>query len=110
MSSYERHQYVVKKSLVELQKQFPKARFFQRHVGLFYTKNGGRIKINQPGMSDIWALFPGGKHVEIEVKTGTGILSPKQKAWKATVELLGIKFFELRENNLQDVINVLRRI
>lgn len=82
---YQRHQTLLKEAILYVQTRVPEIRFFQRHVGLFYRANGTPIKINRPGMSDLYALLPtpfGLIHIEIEVKSGTGRLSKEQKGWQ----------------------------
>jgi hypothetical protein len=49
------------------------------------------IKINRPGMSDIWAVIDG-FHFEIEVKTGRAVLSKPQKQWRNICEIMGANF------------------
>lgn len=75
--------------MIEIQKQIPQIRIFQRHVGLFYTKNKTPIKINQPGMSDLWAIYDNGHqllHLEYEVKSGAGKQTKEQKNWQRFIE------------------------
>lgn len=89
MSNYRTHQNLIAKFLNELQKRFPKIRVFQRHVGLFYTKNGTPIRINTPGMSDLWAVYPtqhGLLHIEYEAKSGASKQSKEQKVWQKFIE------------------------
>ena len=91
MNKYQAHQIQLKKILLGLQKSFPNSRFFERHVGLFLTINQNPIRINKPGMADVWGLVPyNGRllHVEIEVKTGNARQSKDQKKWQNFIEKL----------------------
>lgn len=94
----ERHQRLAKQLKFEIQKEFQRGRIFERHVGVFYTRSGHPVRINSPGMSDLWALIDG-VHFEIEVKTGSGVLSKPQKAWKNACSIMGAVFVEAREIN-----------
>lgn len=101
---YKQHQQLVNKLVCAFQREFPHGRIFERHVGLFYTRAGYPVKINIAGMSDLWALVEG-KHFEIEVKTGSGVLSKPQKAWKKTVEKLSCHFILARDiDTTMDII------
>jgi hypothetical protein len=85
VSKYQDHQNLLKRFKIAAQKEFPKIRFFDRHVGLFYTSYGEPVKINKPGMSDFYALYPskyGLIHLEYEVKSGNSKQSKSQKNWQ----------------------------
>lgn len=89
-----------------LQREFPNIRFFPRHVGLFYTKNGAPIQINQKGMFDYWALLKTNKfpiHLEFEFKTGQSKKSKEQKSWGSFLDFMGTPHFEVREDNLDEI-------
>jgi hypothetical protein len=91
INRYHQHQKRLKEILLGLQKAFPSARFFERHVGLFLTINQTPIRINKPGMADVWGLIPhNGQliHVEIEVKTGNAKQSRDQKKWEKFINNL----------------------
>lgn len=99
-SKYKQHQNFLKKQLKEAQLEFKNMRFFERHVGLFYTKNGSPVKINKPGMSDVWAIALNKNqsiHFEIEFKTGAATLSPAQKKWRAFCDAHKIPFILVTE-------------
>lgn len=92
MGKYKQHQNQLKKTILHLQKRFPKIRFFERHVGVFLTMNGEPIRINTPGMADLWALYPselGLIHLEIEIKTGKATQSKAQKVWEKFITSMG---------------------
>ena len=51
----------------------PGCRFFKRNTGAVTipateTTKARFVRFNETGMVDIWGVFPGGKHVEIEIK------------------------------------------
>lgn len=99
---YKQHQQFLKDQIFEAQQKFPNIRFFERHVGLFYTREGNPIKLNKPGMCDLWALLPIGNmtyHLEIEIKTGSGVLSKSQKIWQTFCAKMNIPFFLVNDSN-----------
>lgn len=100
MSKYANHQNLLKQVKLNTQKTFGNnIRLFERHVGLFYRKNGSPIKINIAGMSDMYGIIKVhtfSVHIEVEVKSGTGRLSESQKRWGNFCELMGIKMFVAR--------------
>lgn len=82
---YKEHQKVLKESMEYVQMNIPEIRMFQRHVGIFKTLTGSLIKINFPGMSDMYCLVPtkfGMMHIECECKTGNSKLSKVQQRWR----------------------------
>jgi hypothetical protein len=67
----------------------PGAVFWRVNVGVFRSFSGREtVRCGIPGQSDIAGCYRG-RHVEIEVKTGTGRLSPEQRRWKMAVERAG---------------------
>ena len=82
----------------------------RNNVGLFFTPDGRPIEIGIPGESDLTLFCRGGRTVFIEVKTGTGRQSKKQKKFQAAVERLGFEYKILRsvedaERFIEDVRN-----
>jgi hypothetical protein len=98
MNNYAAHQNLVKSFMIAFQKEFPNGRIFQRHVGLFYTIKKTPVRINRPGMADLWAIIDG-THFEIEAKTGTGRQTKEQAAWEQTITNLGAHYVLLRDVN-----------
>ena len=121
MTKYQNHQNQLNKTTLHCQKVFPAFRFFDRHVGMFYSKrvfDGIRkihtiahfknwvytigkfiIRINKPGMSDQYIIAPieiNGKiipvHIEMETKTGKAVLSNDQIKWRKFCKMMNIKF------------------
>ena len=68
----------------------------RNNVGTFLTPYGAPIKIGIPGESDLTLFCRGGRTVFIEIKTGTGRQSKKQKNFQAAVERLGYEYIILR--------------
>jgi len=92
MNNYEQHEKTKNYFKKEFQKAYPKARIFDRHVGMFYRKNGSPIKINKKGMADLWAIIPGRLgliHLEFEIKTGKARLTKEQRDWRDQIEKMG---------------------
>jgi hypothetical protein len=93
---YKDHQILLKQCLKALQKKYPLGRFFERHVGMFYRRNGIPIKINQKGMADVWGVVDG-VHIEIEFKTGKARQTKEQKSWEKVVKSFGGKYYVIRD-------------
>lgn len=100
MGKYRQHQNRLTEIKLHLQKRFPHIRIFDRHVGMFQTMGGNPIRINKPGMADLYCLIPsdyGLIHVEIEVKTGSARQSKDQKNWEKFINSMGGHYFVARE-------------
>lgn len=103
--SYHQHQELLQKCALLIQARWPSARFFSRHVGLFYTRTGHPVKIGIPGQADAYIYMPtkyGLTSIEIEFKTGTGKQSPAQKNWESIIKGMGGIYIVAR--NEQDLI------
>ena len=97
MNRYQKHQALLNKFKVDFQKEFPSARIFNRHVGLFTTPWGKKIKINKLGMADCYAII-NGIHVEFEFKTGKAKQTKEQINWQNQIEKMGSYYFLVRES------------
>lgn len=53
------------------------------------------IDPGKKGQCDIYVIFPGGRHGEVEIKTGTGRLEPEQLAWRLECEKRRIPYLLL---------------
>ena len=95
MNYYKQHQILLKQVLKALQKKYPQGRFFERHVGMFFTKIGAPIKINTKGMADLWGVIEG-VHIEIEIKTGKAKQTKFQKNWEKQIKNMGGFYFVIR--------------
>jgi hypothetical protein len=101
MGSYEEHQNLIKRFKLDFPKVIPEMRVFDRHVGLFYRKNGVPVKINKKGMADLYGIIKFGPiqiHIEIEAKTGKSVQSKDQKIWQSFIEKFGGKYFIMRDS------------
>ncbi len=97
MDRYKKHQLLLKRVLTALQNEYPDGRFFERHVGLFYTIKKKPVKINKKGMSDIWAMISG-SHIEIEIKSGNARQTKDQKKWQKITEETGGLYLLIKED------------
>ena len=76
-------------------------RLFKRHNGFDALRN---IHYGQVGAADLYG-WVGSRHIEIEVKTGSGALRAEQKAWKEMCLRFGVLYIEAR--SVEDVIGAL---
>ena len=86
---YKQHQNLIQQFKLQVIKEIPNLHLFDRHVGLFYTKNNVPLKIGLNGQADLYGLYNNGKqliHIEIEAKTGNAKQSKEQKNWQAFIE------------------------
>ncbi len=65
--------------------------------GAIEGKHGRFVRFGFPGCPDILGTLPGGKHLAIECKTGTGRLTPEQDEYRRDVEALGAVFVLARD-------------
>ena len=70
--------------LLAAPRELPNLRLFTRQVMRVRLLDPDRtIPIGIRGQCDLYGLCRGGLHIELELKTATGVLSPKQVAWQA---------------------------
>ena len=101
MNFYKEHQKLLKEVMISIQKMYPEARAFERHVGVFrYLRSNGIIKINKPGMADLWLIYKG-HHFEIEIKTRNAKQTKEQKNWEKTITSCGSYYLVVR--SLEDI-------
>ena len=94
--SYKEHQKLLQTFFLQFQESFPKARIFQRHVGLFLTQNGSPINIGSKGQADAWAYVPtihGMIALEFEFKSGSAKQTKEQKNWENVIKEMGGHYF-----------------
>ena len=77
-------------------------RAWRREVGLFYDERGGARTIGVKGQADVYGIMPGGRHIEVEVKTGNATRHEKQRAWAHFVKEMGALYHLARFNDLVD--------
>lgn len=95
-NSYE-HQKLVNEILIAAG-ALPYVRLWPRVVGVGRAIHGNSvISFGIPGECDIDGIhMNGGRRIGIEIKTGTGALSDKQKRWRAMLEKFGAIYIEAR--------------
>lgn len=124
--SYKKHQNLIKRFRIDIQKEIKGSRLFDRHVGKFFNyrlmesvfnwfKAGcqGGLKelkkiffshltaINDSGMADCYLLIPtkyGLIHVELEFKTGNAKQTKEQKTWEAFIKRNNGIYMIIRED------------
>lgn len=105
---FKKHGDLVNFALLNAQRTFENSVWFKRHVGVFRTFNDTPIRINKPGMSDIYGFIKKSDGnllwVEIECKLPHDKLSEHQINWKNTVEKIGGIFIEFRNEKDLDKI------
>lgn len=77
----------------------PECRLWPRVVGVGRALNNYDhvISYGIPGEADLQGIMaPSGRMIAIEVKTGQGVLSDKQKTWRAMAEKFGALYIEAR--------------
>lgn len=55
-------------------------RAYRRNVGVM-KKGDSFVRFNRVGMSDVWAIAPNGRHIEIELKSPGEKPSDEQRNW-----------------------------
>lgn len=65
-------------------------------TGVFYTITGQAVKIGVPGAADIVGETKDGRALAVEVKTGSGRLSPEQIKWRDAFVSRGGLYIEAR--------------
>lgn len=60
----------------------PHLRLFRRNVGTVRVQNR-TMRFGVAGQADLYGVFRGGLHLELELKAAGGRLSPEQRAWQA---------------------------
>lgn len=86
-----KHQDYLKLVLLELQKMYPKSRFWQAPTGTALSMNGDRIlKFGIDGQADITAsMYPNGRRAEIEIKVGKDKQRESQKNFEKMITATG---------------------
>jgi len=73
----------------------PRVRLFRRQVMVAQT-DGRWMKAGIKGQCDLYGLLRGGGHIEIELKSYGGTLSPEQIRWQAFCGSWGVPHVVLR--------------
>lgn len=98
MNHYKKHQELIQKFKRLSLSVIPELRLFDRHVGLFYTKNGHPIMISIPGQADVWGIYKS-IHIELEFKSGKAIQTKEQKMWESFCKNNGMVYFLVRHED-----------
>ena len=96
--------------LLAAPRELPTLRLFTRQVM--------RVKLHEPertvavgikGQCDLYGLARGGLHIELELKTATGLLSKNQVAWRAFCERWAVPHLVLRAKAAESVEETVKR-
>jgi hypothetical protein len=68
--------------LLAAPRALPALRLFRRQVHMVRVE-GRVMRAGIKGMADLYGVWHGGAHVELELKAAGGRLSPEQEAWRA---------------------------
>ena len=68
--------------LLAAPRAFPALRLFRRQVHMVRVE-GRVMRAGLKGMADLYGVWRGGMHLELELKVAGGRLSPEQEAWRA---------------------------
>lgn len=55
-----------------------------------------RLRANEPGQGDVWALVKGGRHIEIEAKAARGKMREAQERWQEFCAAWGVDHLVIR--------------
>jgi hypothetical protein len=74
----------------------PDVRVFRRNIINVETIHGFRARNGIAGQADAYAIFRGGRHVELETKAARGTMRKAQIAWRAWCERWQVPHLVLR--------------
>jgi hypothetical protein len=69
---------------------------YRNNTGVARTATGGAVRFGVPGQADISGVLPGGRRLEVEVKTPRGRVSPEQRAWGERMTAAGAVYILAR--------------
>ena len=98
-----KHEALLKRTALAIQKNFPLSRFIPRHVGLFFTKDQRPVMIGMRGQADAYVLLPYKGdliHIELEFKQGADRQSQHQKNWQNVIESMGGMYLIVKDENV----------
>lgn len=70
---------------------------------------GSRVSAGIAGQADLYAIVPGGLHIEIETKSATAKVRKRQEAWREHCRLHAIPYMMPRARLGEDVEQVVQR-
>lgn len=83
--------------LLAAPRELPHLRLFNRPVMRVKLRDPERtIAVGIKGACDLYGIARGGLHIELELKTHAGVMSPKQVAWQTFCQAWGIPHLVLR--------------
>jgi len=88
--------------------ELPDLRLFRRNIGA--ARVGERtIKFAVTGQSDLYGMWRGGQHIEIELKAATGRLSVEQVLWQQWCQTWGVPHVVLKARKDESEAETVRR-
>lgn len=88
----------------------PRLRLFRRNIGKAKFGEKERVvSFGVKGMADLWGYWRGGRAIELELKTATGVSSKEQKAWAAFCKAWGVTHLVLRARDGETIEQTIRR-
>jgi hypothetical protein len=96
--------------LLAAPRELPNLRLFNRPVMRVQIPNPDRtIAVGIKGQCDLYGLCRGGLHIELELKTATGVVSPKQLFWQDFCLEWGIPHLVLQARAEESVGETVKR-
>jgi hypothetical protein len=94
--------------LLAAPRALPRLRLFRRNIGA--AKYGTHtVTFGTKGMADLWGYWRGGRAIELELKTATGVSSKEQKAWAAFCRAWGVSHLVLRARDGETIAETVAR-
>lgn len=109
MNRSKEHQALLDRVLLKIG-GLPYVRVWPNNTGSAVTDAGNYVRYGLPGSADITGILTdargNGLRLEIEIKTGSGVLSDKQKKFRDMICKMGGLYLECRNEN--DALNFVR--
>ena len=94
------HKVLLKKVLIALGKMPKLCRIWQNDTGTARSLDGKRvIRYGLTGRADITGIICNGRRIELEIKTGKGVQSEKQKNFEKMINEMGGIYAVVRNEN-----------
>ncbi len=88
----------------------PSLRLFRRQVMRVRLEDPDRtFAVGIKGQADLWGVWRGGRHIELELKNATGRLTTHQVAWQAFCRSWGVPHLVLRGRDGESTEETVRR-
>jgi hypothetical protein len=81
--------------LLEAPKALPDLRLYNRPISVARIE-GRRITHGIKGQCDLYGIWKGGLHIELELKAPKGKLRPEQEAWRDWCREWGVVWLQLK--------------